>query len=156
MKDLFFIDESVSGRCGPDKLMWDLDELKRNNIRAILSVNDGELVHTSRLSELGIVYGHIPLSSNVPIQSGDLEFCVEALPRIVEFINKNRTEGIVLIHCKSGKDRTGLALATYLMQSEGYEVKEAMKAVKNIRNIAFTAPGWSKFSVAVLTELKNT
>ncbi|WP_330959454.1 protein-tyrosine phosphatase family protein [Photobacterium sp. 53610] len=153
MEDIFFIDESVAGRCGPDKIMWNLDELKRNNIRAILSVNDGEMVHTSRLSELGICYGHIPLSSHAPVQAGDLELCLGALPRIIDFINQNQGDGVVLVHCKSGKDRTGLALAAYLMQSKGFEVQEAIFAIKSVRNIAFTAPGWDEFSVTVLTEL---
>lgn len=155
MENLFFVDGSVAGRCGPDKQMWDLEELKRNNIVAILSVNDGEMVHVSRLTALGMSYRHIPLSSNAPAKEGDIGLCLEALPRIVDFIDQNKKRGIVLVHCRSGKDRTGLALAAYLMQSKGYEVNQAIAAIKSVRDIAFTAPKWDEFSATVLTALKN-
>ncbi|SBS35035.1 hypothetical protein MSP8886_03242 [Marinomonas spartinae] len=155
MEHLFFIDESVAGRSGPDKQMWDLEALKRQNIAAILSVNDGEMVHVSRLTALGMSYGHIPLSSNAPAKEGDVELCLTSLPRIINFIDHHKKRGIVLVHCRSGKDRTGLALAAYLIKSKGYGVNQAIEAIKSVRDIAFSAPKWDEFSVAVLMALKN-
>ncbi|WP_255900176.1 hypothetical protein [Vibrio campbellii] len=73
MQQLFFIEKSVAGRCGPDNCMWDLNELYNNNVVAILSVNDGEMVHVSLLDSLGIAYKNIPLSSNAPPLDGDLD-----------------------------------------------------------------------------------
>ncbi|HGS5371860.1 TPA: phosphatase, partial [Vibrio cholerae] len=82
MENLFLVTNSVAGRCGPDKVMWDLEELWSSGVRAIISVNDGESVHISRLKAIGFAYEHIPLSSNAPVQSGDFEVCLDAFPRI--------------------------------------------------------------------------
>ncbi|HGS4624602.1 TPA: phosphatase, partial [Vibrio cholerae] len=59
-------------------------------------------------------------------------------------------------HCKSGKDRTGLALAAYLLKSKGFGVEESMSAVKDVRDIAFSAPDWDWFTEKVLVGLSNT
>ncbi len=154
MQQLFFIEKSVAGRCGPDNCMWDLDELHNNNVVAILSVNDGEMVHVSRLDSLGIFYKNVPLSSNAPALDGDLELCLDALPQILDFIAQHERNGVVVIHCKSGKDRTGLTLAAYLMRTKNLLPAEAIDAVKRARSIAFTALGWDEFSLKVLSALK--
>ena len=156
MQQLFFIEKSVAGRCGPDNCMWDLNELYNNNVVAILSVNDGEMVHVSLLDSLGIAYKNIPLSSNAPPLDGDLDLCLSTLPQILDFIEHHERNGVVVIHCKSGKDRTGLALAAYLMSTKKLSPKEAIYAVKQARNIAFTAPGWDEFALKVLSALRNT
>ncbi|WP_325894773.1 dual specificity protein phosphatase family protein [Grimontia sp. NTOU-MAR1] len=134
--------------------MWDLDLLKKSGVVAVLSVNNGEMVHESRLVEFGIAYQHIPLSDNAPPQEGDLQICIDALPRIVRFVEDNKTNGTVVIHCRSGKDRTGLALAAYLMKAKELDETDAMNIVKGVRPIAFSAPGWDKFSEAVLASLR--
>ncbi len=156
MNQLFFIEQSVAGRCGPDHCMWDLNELYNNNVVAILSVNDGEMVHVSLLDSLGIAYINLPLSSNAPPLDGDLDLCIKTLPQIVDFIENHERNGVVVIHCKSGKDRTGLALAAYLMSNKNLSPKEAIHVVKEARSIAFTAPGWYEFALKILGALKNT
>ncbi|NAW57528.1 MULTISPECIES: dual specificity protein phosphatase family protein [unclassified Vibrio] len=156
MQQLFFVEESVAGRCGPDSCMWNLDELHNNNVAAILSVNDGEMVHVSLLETLCIAYRNIQLSSNAPPLDGDLELCLKSLPQIVSFIEQHKCNGLVIVHCKSGKDRTGLALAAYFMRTRNLLPNEAIEAVKNLRSIAFTAPGWDEFSLKVLRALRHT
>ncbi len=150
MENLFFLEPCVAGRSGPDKSMWDIEKLKCHGVSAILSVNDAEMVHASRIKALGIVYAHIPLSSNAPPLKGDLETCLKALPQIVKFIECHSGSGIVVVHCRSGKDRTGLALAAYLIKSRGYSALEAIETIKNVRSIAFTAPNWEEFAKTVL------
>jgi len=58
--------------------------------------------------------------------------------------------GPVLIHCRSGKDRTGMVLAAYLIEFEGYDVEKAMEEVIAVRPIAFSAEGWMEFALEVL------
>lgn len=58
--------------------------------------------------------------------------------------------GPVLVHCRSGKDRTGMVLAAYLIEIEGYGVKRAMEEVLAVRPIAFSAEGWMEFGLEVL------
>ncbi|CAH0526110.1 dual specificity protein phosphatase family protein [Vibrio hippocampi] len=156
MQQVFFIEKTVAGRCGPDNRMWDLAELRNNNVAAILSVNDGEMVHVSLLDTLGIAYKNIPLSSNAPALDGDLELCLNSLPQILGFLDLHKRDGLVIVHCKSGKDRTGLALAAYLMQTKKLLPIEAIEAVKKVRSVAFTAPGWDEFSLKVLSALRDT
>ncbi|MGF1742091.1 dual specificity protein phosphatase family protein [Vibrio profundum] len=156
MEHVFFIEPLVAGRSGPDKDMWDIETLQGEGVATILSVNDGEMVHVSRLTSLGIEYLHIPLSSNAPIQEGDLGICLQALPRIVRFIDVSQKLGTVLIHCRSGKDRTGLALAAYLVEVKGYRIQAAMDAVKSVQPNAFSAAGWDEFARCVLSEYEQT
>ena len=135
--------------------MWDLNEVKANGIAAILSVNGGDAVHESMLSNLGIAYANIPMSSNAPARHGDKEFCLANLPRAMAFIRETMMNGPVLIHCRSGKDRTGMVLAAYLIAFEGYDVKNAMQEVIAVRPIAFSAEGWMEFALEVLNFYKR-
>jgi protein-tyrosine phosphatase len=59
-------------------------------------------------------------------------------------------KGAVLVHCRSGKDRTGLVMAAYLVAAENQSVEQAMDEVFAVRPIAFSAPGWREFAVEVL------
>jgi protein-tyrosine phosphatase len=100
--------------------MWLPRELARGGIGAVLSVNDGELVRPDELAEAGIDYCCVPLSDAAPPVPGDLEVCVSALPRALLFaLGSIDRERSVLVHCSSGKDRTGLFLSYYLCVTEG-------------------------------------
>ena len=152
MKHVFWLREGkVAGRSGPNNDAWDLDEIKAGGIAAILSVNGGDGVHETLLDRLGIAYANIPMSSNAPAREGDREICLHNIPRAMHFIRENLTQGPVLIHCRSGKDRTGMVMAAYLIEFEGYDAKSAMDEVIAARPIAFTAEGWKDFGLEVLS-----
>ncbi len=156
MEHVFWLKEGkVAGRSGPNTNVWDLNEFKASGFAAILSVNDGEAVHESMVSNLGIVYSNIPMSSNAPARDGDKEFCLENIPKAMDFIRENLMTGPVLIHCRSGKDRTGMVMAAYLIEFEGYNAKEAMDKVIAVRPIAFSADGWMEFGLDVLSLYKT-
>ena len=155
MKNVFWLRKRViGGRSGPNRDAWSPTELAESGIGAILSVNDGELVHAADLADAGISYKCVPLSDAAPPRIGDLEMCVEALPRALQYardaIESGRT---VLVHCSSGKDRTGLFLSYYLCVLEGLPPSEAIREVKRVRPIALTADGWESFSLEVLNVL---
>ena len=156
MEHVFWLKKGkIAGRTGPNNNIWDLDEIKANGFAAILSVNDGEAVHESMLSSLGIAYSNIPMSSNAPAREGDKEFCLENIPKAMDFIRDNLLIGPVLIHCRSGKDRTGMVMAAYLIEFEGYNAKEAMDKVISVRPIAFSADGWMEFGLDVLSHYQT-
>jgi len=69
----------------------------------------------------------------------------------MNFIRENLVSGPLLIHCRAGKDRTGMVMAAYLMEFEGYDAKTAMDKVIEARPIAFTAQGWKEFGLEVLS-----
>ena len=156
MEHVFWLRKGkIAGRSGPNSNIWDLNEIRANGFSAILSVNNGEAVHESILSGLGIAYSNIPMSSNAPVRKGDKELCLENLPKALNFIKENMINGPVLIHCRSGKDRTGMVLAAYLIEFEGYSVKDAMKKVIEVRPVAFSAEGWMEFVLVVLNLYKK-
>ncbi len=59
----------------------------------------------------------------------------------------------VLVHCTSGKDRTGLFLSYYVCTTEGLSPSDAIREVRRVRPIALTADGWEQFAQRVLAEL---
>jgi protein-tyrosine phosphatase len=62
-------------------------------------------------------------------------------------------ERSVLVHCSSGKDRTGLFLSYYLCVTEGLGPGDAIREVRRVRPIALSADGWESFAYKVLGEL---
>ena len=156
MEHVFWLRKGkIAGRSGPNTDMWDLAELKANGIAAILSVNNGEAVHEQMLSNLDIPYSNIPMSSNAPVRGGDKELCLENIPKAMNFIRNSLLNGPVLIHCRSGKDRTGMVMAAYLIKFEGCDAKDAMDKVIAVRPIAFSAEGWMEFGLEVLSLYKS-
>lgn len=143
---------TIAGRCGPDTKPWSLVEIGNYGFSAILSVNDGEAVHEPLIKELDMDYAKIPMSPNIPARKGDKELCLKNLPHAMKFINRNLESGPVLVHCRSGKDRTGMVLAAYLITFEGYQAKPAMDEIIDINPIAFSADGWLDFGLDVLSE----
>ncbi|MCL1094940.1 dual specificity protein phosphatase family protein [Shewanella kaireitica] len=156
MQHLFWLVEGqIAGRSGPNKDAWDLSELKGEGIDAILSVNNGESCEDEDFSSVGIEYKCIPFSRNAPPEAGDLEYCVEQVPKALAYIRQCEAQNkTVLVHCRSGKDRTGLIMAYYLMDN-GAAPLHAVSQIRAIRDIAFSADGWDQFAFDVLYALQE-
>lgn len=152
MQHLFWLIPGVlAGRSGPCKDPWRIRELRSAGIGAVLSVNDGRLCHADDFARAGLLYQCVPLSPNAPPLPGDEEHCLGALPLALEFVCRARSEGLAtVVHCHSGKDRTGLFLAYYLLAQEAQAPAQALESVRQVRPIAFTAPGWEDFALSVL------
>ncbi len=155
MRNVFWLREGViAGRSGPNRDAWNPSELAGGGIGAVLSVNDGELVHSGDLSAIGISYRCIPLSDAAPPQHGDRQTCVDALPKALRFVLGSIESGRrVLVHCSAGKDRTGMFLAYFLCATEGLAPTRAIEEVRRVRPIALSAEGWEAFTQDVLREL---
>ena len=155
MRHLFWLREGViAGRSGPNRDTWSPEELTAGGIGAVLSVNDGELVHSNDLAAAGIDHSCIPLSDSAPPRHGDLQICVDALPKALSFVVTSIEAGrSVLVHCNSGKDRTGMFLSYYLCAKEGLAPARAVDEIRRVRPIALSAEGWEAFTLAVLREL---
>lgn len=152
MKELFWlIPDKLAGRPGPDRAYWKLAALRAGGIGAVLSVNDGLLCHPADFRALDISYACIPLSDNAPPQPGDAETCLRALPRAYDFVQQQLTDGrTMMVHCSSGKDRTCLFFAYYLVRAEGLSAEAAIERVMRVRPIALSAPGWDEFALEIL------
>ncbi|MGS0677242.1 phosphatase domain-containing protein [Shewanella sp. 0m-4] len=156
MQHLFWLVEGqIAGRSGPNKDPWDLAQLKASGIEAVLSVNNGEECNQDEFVTLGLDYLCVPFSRNIPPQAEDLDYCVEQVPKALAFIREcEAQEKTVLIHCRSGKDRTGLIMAYYLMDN-GAAPLHAVSQVRAVRDIAFSSEGWDQFAFDVLYALQD-
>ena len=84
-------------------------------------------------------------------REGDLELCLARLPTAYEYaLNEIESGNSVLVHCRQGKDRTGLFMAYFLRRQLGMGSKDAIVRVKQVRPIALTAEGWEQFAIDVL------
>lgn len=155
MRNVFWIREGViGGRSGPNRDAWSPRDLAAGSVGAVLSVNDGELVRANELAEVDIDYCCVPLSDAAPPRPGDLEICVNALPRALSFVLRSIDfHRSVLVHCSSGKDRTGMFLSYFLCATEGLSPSDAIREVRRVRPIALSAEGWDRFAYQVLGEL---
>jgi protein-tyrosine phosphatase len=158
MQNVFWlIPGKLAGRTGPNVDPWNAKNLKEGGIDAVLSVNGGNLVDVAALEASGIAYACIPFSWNAPPIPGDLEICLEALPKAFAFVQRNIEAGkAVMIHCTSGKDRTGLLMSYYLMRTQGLSVDEAILEVRRVRPIALSAAGWDEFGREILRRGKES
>ena len=121
----------------------------------MLSVNDGAMCHPEDFAALGMEYACVPMPDSVPPRPGDDAVCAAALERAHAFVEEQMGRGrAVLVHCSSGKDRTGLVLAHYLMRRDGLEPHEAIAAVRRVRAIALSAAGWEAMGLEVLSRLR--
>jgi hypothetical protein len=152
MQNVFWlIHGKLAGRTGPNVDPWDPAQLKENGIDAVLSVNSGILVDAMALEACGISYACIPFSWNAPPIPGDVEICLDALPKAFAFVQEHIEAGkAVMIHCTSGKDRTGLLMSYFLMRTRGLTVDEAILEVRRVRPIALSANGWDGFGREIL------
>lgn len=152
MKHVFWLKHGiVAGRSGPDLNPWNAGELHSSGFGAILSVNDGAACHAEDFNALGMAYRCIPLSDNAPPREGDLDHCLEALPRAYDYVRAALAgQRPVLVHCTAGKDRTGLFMCYFLIRESDVTVQEAISQVRRVRPIALSAEGWDDFAVRVL------
>ncbi|MEZ0371978.1 MAG: dual specificity protein phosphatase family protein [Candidatus Sericytochromatia bacterium] len=152
MHEIFWIEpERLGGRCGPDTADWDLNALKAEGIGAVLSVNQGTLCNPQAFASAGITWRCLPLSEHAPPQPGDFEHNLQTLPLAYDFLCQQLGQGHkVIVHCRSGKDRTGLLLAYWLVRNTGLPVEAAIARLMAVRPIALSAPGWREFAPEVL------
>src|SRR5215210_3572294 len=152
MHNIFwFVPGRLAGRSGPSNDRWSLQQLRGAGSGAVLSVNDGALCHPADFERAGLFYHCSPLSPNAPPEDGDLEHCLSTLPGAFGYVLQNEHAGLAtLVHCHSGKDRTGLFLAYYAVRTLGMSRHEAIASVRAVRPIAFSAPGWEEFALQVL------
>ena len=155
MKNIFWLrKDTVAGRTGPDTDAWKLEEFRTAGFSAILSTNGGERVDAASITKRGMAYANIPMSANAPPKRGDKDFCLHNLPKAVVFISTHLNTGPVLIHCRSGKDRTALVLAAFLILHDALQAQQAMNEVFKVRPSAFSATGWLEFALDVLGEFE--
>ena len=80
------------------------------NLRGGNEANDWYRAETATSRELGVQHFDFNLSASREVRNGEMEEIVATM---------NRAPKPILVHCKSGSDRTGLVSALYLYGLEG-------------------------------------
>jgi len=80
------------------------------NLRGGNDANDWYRAETATTRELGVQHYDFNLSASRQVRNGEMEEIVATM---------NRAPKPILVHCKSGSDRTGLVSALYLYCQEG-------------------------------------
>ncbi|BCV54529.1 dual specificity protein phosphatase family protein [Shewanella algae] len=153
MQPLFWLEEGeLAGSRGPAGQNWDLDELQRSGIGAILSLAENV---AADWPQSPFEFACIPLPSGETPLDADLRLCVEQLPKALDFIKRQRAAGLgVLVHCESGQNRTCLLLAYYLME-HGVAPLHAVARIRAVADAAFESHGWDQFVLDVLYALQE-
>ena len=97
------------------------------------------------------------------VQPGSADLCLivdDPLEQALAELERHGVEVIdggrgALVHCSSGKDRTGLALCHYLCRREGYRPPQAVAELRRVRPISLSACGYEEFALEVLDALEG-
>ena len=141
------------GRPGPNKSHWDLDALKRRGLAVVVS-----LVHIEdpkAVARAGLRHYVIPFEERLSLPyktaNGFVLEIFDEFDRVLD-IHLPRREP-VLVHCNSGKDRTGLLLAYYLVSRKGVSSKRALKMLRKLKPDALSASGYEEILFALEPEM---
>ncbi len=109
--------------------------LAKEGIESVLTLT--EWVPGSLLG-MGFRLRHVPMRNWMPAPPQKLE---EAVGFLAEEVGSGRRS---LVHCLSGRGRTGMVLAAYLIAVEGYDAEEA------VREVSASRPGSLRNKLQVL------
>jgi protein-tyrosine phosphatase len=141
------------GRPGPNKSRWNLDAFKLRGLAVVVS-----LVHIEdpkAVARAGLKHYVIPFEDrlHLPYKTAN-RFVLEIFDefdRVLDFHLPRREP--VLVHCNSGKDRTGLLLAYYLVSRKGLSAKRALKVLRKLKPDALSASGYEDILFALEPEM---
>ena len=143
------------GRPGPNKSLWHLDGMKKAGIKVILSLVSNPT--RQEVEKAGLIHYQLPFEDKIyrPYKTAN-QHVLEILKKFDEIIDKHldRREAI-LVHCNSGKDRTGLLLVYYLVSRKGLNSKRAISEIKKLKPTALSAKGYEDIAYAIEPWMKE-
>ena len=102
----------------------DYQSLKELGVKTIIDLRNDPTDYEKRISEeLGMKYVNIPMSGWKTAED-------ETVAEFMEVMNDPES-GVVYLHCKAGKHRTGLTGAVYRLEKYGWDFEKAYKEMKN-------------------------
>jgi protein-tyrosine phosphatase len=153
MNHVFWVrDGQLGGRPGPTAEPWSPARL-RSVIDVVVNISE----HPSPANDfdaLGMIHTWIPFPTAVPPDAEAERTCLESLPHAEAYLSGHLHSGRrVLVHCVSGKDRTGMLLAYHFARSEGLTALESVAQVRNVCPAALSAEGWEEMAIRVISQL---
>ena len=134
------------GRPGPNKSNWSLAHLRQHGILVIISLVDLDEQELREVRRLGFTHYAFSIEDKIhrPYKTSNDDL-MHTVTHILEIIDGHiRYSQPVLVHCNSGKDRTGLVMGCYLMSRKGMSAKQALRALRRLKPDALTAKGFEQ------------
>jgi atypical dual specificity phosphatase len=103
----------------------DLEWLRRHGIEVLISLTEDPL-RRDWVNDTGILVVHEPIDDMQAPTQEQLDRCVRAIARAHE-----QRMGVA-VHCGAGLGRTGVVIATYLVQ-QGQAARDAIARVRSLR-----------------------
>jgi protein-tyrosine phosphatase len=152
----WIIPNQLAGRPGPNRQPWSITELRADGFTLVVSLTERLVNRSFEFAAHGLDHISIPLPKNAPPRPGDAFEIGALLPHIYEIVQQRLTaspEERILVHCSSGKDRTGLFMTYFLMRSQQLPMEDAFSQVRALRPDLLTASGWDEMARQVLPHL---
>lgn len=137
------VNDVLAGRPGPTCVPWKVGDLIDDGIGGVVSL-DGP-IRTSDLKKAGI--RHLPVyQPMLSLQTAEeQERFLKVMPQVIGFIDDVRSQGrATLVHCFYGCDRTGAAIACYLVAREGYTADQGIAIVQRLNPDAMQMVGYKE------------
>jgi hypothetical protein len=103
----------------------DLTLLKKMGIKKIVSLDEDSGRRIERATKL-LGIKHVMLPINIARKTTLIKFLNQDIPKLFD------TDGPTFVHCAEGKDRTGLAVAIYRCEEQGWSCGKAIKEAKSL------------------------
>ena len=132
---------------------------KEGEIRAVLDLSsDGYVApcyDPRGLEEGGVAYHRFATAAKVPPSRSDVVAFAHLVNQLRASYGINGEAGLLGVHCHYGYNRTGFLICTYLVEHEGFPVKEAValfaeKRPPGIQHAHFLDELWVRYGVSLM------
>jgi protein-tyrosine phosphatase len=148
----------LGGRPGPNKVPWVLSAFKENRVSLVISLTERMVNRSAEFAEHEILHVCIPLPKSAPPKLGDEYDIYALLPHIYEIVSEHLNESPenkIVVHCSSGKDRTGLFMTYFVMRYFSKPRRDALEFVRSRRADLLSAEGWKPMAMTILSRLED-
>lgn len=159
MDKVFWLEPGrLGGRAGPNRHPWSLLEFSSNGVTLVVSLSERMYNTSHEFAAFEMDHVCIALPKSAPPKPGDGTEIAYLLPCIYDVVANHLALGEkrVIVHCSSGKDRTGLFFVYYLMRTRSLSFESALETVSAIVPRLLTAEGWRDMSRSILKEPEPT
>ncbi len=127
-------------------LQDDLTFLRRQGVGSIVSLTEYPLDH-SAVERCGFQYLHLPVPDYHPPTLDQMQI-------FLDFFDRARRQGGVVVHCGAGQGRTGTVLACALV-ARGVSAEEAIRTVRRLRPPSIDTDAQEQFVYTFMTANQN-